>query len=599
MSSSQTAGTPTRFVRENYFPSSWNTGTEQFCALYPNRYGYIYKPLPGGNWLSADEKWQLSDSLILKSIACAHQKYFIGTRAGRASRFAVLDIDTGSKYHSVEQFHRIRAVLAKAGLRNLVPYRSSSSGGWHLYIFFDKAISSRDLNKQLTVLLQLNRIQVQRGQLEVFPNPGQANTLGFGLRLPMQPGWAWLNPETMELETEREELTALEALDLFIFDLQNCCNSEHDFHRLKRYVEDGLAENSHIAAKQPTTKPLRRDNVVPLRRQTPPADPGATSLVLKAFATLPPGILADVWIKGRNYFQQGLSGPGQRAEAICSLSHYLFYGDPENGLQAMGYGHEQERQYLLEQYLETKHNGHSNEINEGRADALAQIKRATNWRPADKQEREIRAYSKEVPASWPLENERRKQAARMRIQQAVDELTSAGAQVTASAVQQIARCSWKTLYKHADLWRGPQAADNLAPSQYEQIAADFFESSTHEYNDVILGNYSPSSVLTDPTGNSLSSLDESGVCLVSGNRTESISTSILIAELSDPLVPLFNRLPGGRGRKKPIFCLALEFLNIFWFLPLFCFCYLYDPVLRPWSSNYLARRRRSRSAALE
>lgn len=64
-------------------------------------------------------------------------------------------------------------------------------------------------------LLSLNDFQVAKGTLEVFPHPGDAS-LGMGLRLPLQPGWAWLDKKTLDVEYERYELSATKALEFFL-----------------------------------------------------------------------------------------------------------------------------------------------------------------------------------------------------------------------------------------------------------------------------------------------------------------------------------------------------------------------------------------------
>ncbi|MDQ5967650.1 MAG: hypothetical protein QG625_3807, partial [Cyanobacteriota bacterium erpe_2018_sw_39hr_WHONDRS-SW48-000098_B_bin.30] len=74
---------------------------EKFLSLF-HRFGYIYKPFGSRGWLSADERWKLTDTEILKAIACVHPKYLLGTRAAKASYYAVIDIDAGSKYHNLD-----------------------------------------------------------------------------------------------------------------------------------------------------------------------------------------------------------------------------------------------------------------------------------------------------------------------------------------------------------------------------------------------------------------------------------------------------------------------------------------------------------------
>jgi hypothetical protein len=193
--------------------------------------------LSGGSWYSADERWKLPDSEILKAIACAHPKFFIGCRAGKSTRFAVLDIDQKSRYHNKQSLDKLLHALSDAGLSRSSLYRSSYSGGWHLYLFFEEPINSADLRKQLIKLLTLNDFQVGKGQLEIFPHPGGDGSLGLGLRLPMQPGFAWLDKKTLDIDYERHELDPTQALELFVDVLDGDSNSYAAFRQLKTYNE--------------------------------------------------------------------------------------------------------------------------------------------------------------------------------------------------------------------------------------------------------------------------------------------------------------------------------------------------------------------------
>ncbi len=157
------AGAPTRFARQDYFPPGWQDCMRQFLGLF-HRYGYIYKSLEGGSWYSSNEKWKLPDSEILKAIACVHPRFFIGCRAGRSTRFAVLDIDQSSQYHNQESLNKLLEVLSLAGLGRSSLYRSSYSGGWHLYLFFDELISSIDLRRVLVRILSLSGFKIEKGQ---------------------------------------------------------------------------------------------------------------------------------------------------------------------------------------------------------------------------------------------------------------------------------------------------------------------------------------------------------------------------------------------------------------------------------------------------
>lgn len=429
--------------------------------------------MSGGSWYSAEDKWKLPDSEILKAIACAHPKFFIGCRAGKTTQFAVLDIDQKSRYHNKQSLDKLLNTLSEAGLSKSSLYRSSYSGGWHLYIFFDEPINSAELRKQLVKLLSLNDLQIGKGQLEIFPNPGTDGSIGLGLRLPMQPGFAWLDKKSLEVDYERHELAAPQALELFIDVLDGDANSYAAFRQLKIYNEQ-LEKRKAAALARGRGEPA--SNVVPIRKPEKTAESGEFSDFVRAvFHRLPPGIIVDNWYKGRLYHLDGLNGPSQRAEAIECVGHYLFYGDPSRDLPALGYGYEQERQWAIEEYLRARNNGQSYDINRGRADAFAQVERAANWRPAHKKGDEPKKYSPVVPISWVRENANRKADARKRISNAVDGLKERQEKFTTEELRKAAKCSKETLYNHKDIWH----------KDYEDLAEGFFAIGTDEYNEVV------------------------------------------------------------------------------------------------------------------
>lgn len=460
-----------KFDRHDFFPPGWETSIDQFLQLF-HRYGYIYKPLDGGTWLSANQKWELSDSEILKSIACVHPRLFIGCRAGKSSSFAALDIDANSKYHSKSQLDRILSALSQAGLKRSSLYRSSYSGGWHLYIFFDEPIHSADLRRHLIKLLTLNDFEINKGTLEVFPHRGDAS-LGVGLRLPLQPGWAWLDKKTLEVECERSELSPVKALELFVDAMDGDANSYADFRRLIKYVEE-LERRKAAAASHAV--PEAGGNVVPLRRTPTPSDSGDFSDFVKAvFGSLPPGIITDNWYRGRLYYLNGLSGPSQRSQAIICLGHYFFYGDPSRDLPPRGYGYEDERAWTIQEFLKVRHNEQSEDINRGRPDAIAEAERAAHWMPAHRTADEPQKYSPTVPVVWIKANAKRQTDARRRISAALNGLKKSGGQFTTVELQKASGCSRRTLYDHLDIWR----------KDYEDLASGFFAFCTGEYTDAV------------------------------------------------------------------------------------------------------------------
>ena len=249
----------------------------------------------GGSWFSANDKWALTDAEILKAVACMHPRYCLGTRAARASRYAVLDIDWDSRYHNKESFDLIVETLREAGIAKCVPFRSSYSDGWHLYIFFEETISSKDLQNQLTALLKNKGFVISKGTLEIFPNPG-ATTDGQGLRIPLQTGFAWLDPTNMEVEIDRDELSPTKALTYFMDELENSANSKHDFHQLKAHVER-LKNSQHQSL--PNNELTISNNVVPFRRTNDESpEPDDADLIRSVFGTLLPGINPTSWLTG-------------------------------------------------------------------------------------------------------------------------------------------------------------------------------------------------------------------------------------------------------------------------------------------------------------
>ena len=129
---------------------------------------------------------------------------------GEHTRHGVLDIDPGSQYHNSEVLTKLLQEFSLLGLK-LVPYQSSERGGWHLYLFFDRDVLSKEVETTIRDYLRVRGYEIKGGTLEVFPS-------GNALRLPLQAGFAWLGPDG-KVEIERNELTQDQALALFFSDL--------------------------------------------------------------------------------------------------------------------------------------------------------------------------------------------------------------------------------------------------------------------------------------------------------------------------------------------------------------------------------------------
>lgn len=166
--------------------------TDEFLALFPHRFDYIYAqhPVPGQkpNW-KTERHHPLSDRQFCQG------GYLFGVRFTNSTRYCLLDIDRGSRYHPQRDpfaISQLAAALEPLGLVRYLACTSSHSGGIHLYFPLDTAQHSWQLATAITAQLELAGFQIAPGQLEIFPNP-RPYTAGYpslfnAHRLPMQHG---------------------------------------------------------------------------------------------------------------------------------------------------------------------------------------------------------------------------------------------------------------------------------------------------------------------------------------------------------------------------------------------------------------------------
>lgn len=392
-----------------------------------------------GHWKVS--RFRLATGLIDAAIA-ADGDTFYGSFWDVQTRFAVLDIDTDSKYHSVQELQRLREDLAAVSLSRNVIFQSSDSKGWHLYIPFFALSPSKEVEQALKAYLKRLGYDIRGGQLEIFPS-------GNGLRLPLQRGFAWLD-DNAEVLMKREELEVDAALSRFLFDLQSNCN---DWDLAKSEIES-----------QKLALPADAGGSALARRK---------SLELGGFDDLfSGGKITENWEKGRTFWLEGLTSAGQRHDAVLFVGHYLWYGDPERGIAALpGSRNDEYRARLIEEWLTDKHNGFCNHIDKNKWDSIrAQIKRAVLWR-GDGQAREYEPYRltdrllkrllaiyRKTGKVWTVEdfrqaNEDRRDEARCKIRAAVEQCLNEGRQISRSTLAAMTGCSPNTLKKHADLWK--------------------------------------------------------------------------------------------------------------------------------------------------
>jgi hypothetical protein len=139
----------------------------------------------------------------------------VGVSFGTTTKYFMLDIDRGSKYHpanDLKALPKIRQILEKVGIVRIDLIRSSQSGGIHLYGCLPKNVSTIRLATLLHVTFIDAGIELAKGQLECFPNPKPYGEKGHFTyysphRVPLQP-----NSGSLLLDEDGDILLSAENL---------------------------------------------------------------------------------------------------------------------------------------------------------------------------------------------------------------------------------------------------------------------------------------------------------------------------------------------------------------------------------------------------
>ena len=173
---------------------------DEFLALWPNRFDYIYAPHPDPGtkpeW-QTESRHPLTDRLFLQGA------YLYGVRPGSNTCYGLIDIDKGSPYHPQRDpmaITRIVEALEPLGLVTCLKLTSSDSKGLHLYFPFSEEVPSWQLALAVATLLENAGFKIMPGWLEIFPNrksfsPDGSFSLFNGHRLPLQQGSYLLNDD--------------------------------------------------------------------------------------------------------------------------------------------------------------------------------------------------------------------------------------------------------------------------------------------------------------------------------------------------------------------------------------------------------------------
>ena len=131
----------------------------------------------------------LADGFIRKY---ADPLCLLGVSFGANTSCMGFDIDRGSPNHPCNDpraFERFLRTLYTIGLTTPVVIQSSSSGGIHVYYFFDRDINTFRIASLSQVTLIDAKFEIKDGTLELFPNckPYDNKSNHKPLRLPLQP----------------------------------------------------------------------------------------------------------------------------------------------------------------------------------------------------------------------------------------------------------------------------------------------------------------------------------------------------------------------------------------------------------------------------
>ncbi len=424
-----------------------------FCSLFPRRDILICKLPNQDRW----RKWTgpLEDHQILGVIADGGRGILRGCYWDEQTHHAVLDIDKDSKYHSAQELAKLQGNLAAVGL-TVTPYRSSESGGWHLYIFFDDWAECSEVENTIKAWLKLQGYEIKSGTLEIFPS-------GNALRLPLQPGFAWLDQQGSLIRT-REEITRDEALAAFLFDLERY---QRNWSEAKHRIESQL----RAAAAAAGGSAQAHDKAI--------SNEGFDDLFKR-------GAIPEICELARKYWREGLTGPKQRHEALYSLQHLLWFGDASLGIPKLpGTRNDERRHQFLMNWLERNHNGYCDHINRGQWREIEEAtRRKCDWRgnhpaPVKRVPYMVTETLAEVlegqtkktghlftPADAERANIKREEWAREKIRAAVQLLAGQGNEPRLRLLMRLTGCHPRTLRRHSDIWKIsplPSVAGHLDP----------------------------------------------------------------------------------------------------------------------------------------
>ena len=153
--------------------SNFNFQTARISDLFNLGYTYINAAAtPKPSWKTVSLKYPLSASEFIKMYN--DPLNFVGTSFGEETIYGMLDIDSNSPYHpenNKKAFDNLINAMQNAGLASPMIYRSSESGGLHIYYFLVEKVNTFRLSTLFYVTLKRAGFEIENGKLELFPHP--------------------------------------------------------------------------------------------------------------------------------------------------------------------------------------------------------------------------------------------------------------------------------------------------------------------------------------------------------------------------------------------------------------------------------------------
>ncbi len=196
----------------------------RFCQIFNHPWKFIIAPVPEPGERPA---WKTESAYPLQPRnlwdTYCNSSHLLGLRFGKETRYALLDIDRGSRYHFLNnprQFKSILEICEGIGLCRPLVIQSSDSGGIHVYFFLPEPIPTFKLACAIKFALLEAGVLCKPGEIESFPNvkayaknkPSNYNAH----RLPLQVG-------SVLLDDDFEPLTNNLALFLDLADTAAAC----------------------------------------------------------------------------------------------------------------------------------------------------------------------------------------------------------------------------------------------------------------------------------------------------------------------------------------------------------------------------------------